>query len=108
MNVLTGLGDDALRAQVAQHGGDQQAAGEVRPDAHEADVKVVYAQLAQDSLVRAVRDLRAGDRIGQLGDDGFVFIDDHDLVAQLRQLEAEVTAKTAQADDKNGFHNGTS
>ena len=43
-----------------------------------------------------------------LGDGSLVFVDDHDLVAQLRQLEAEVTAKAAQADDKNGFHNGTS
>ena len=38
VDILRGLGDHARRAHVLEHGGNQQAAGEIRPDADKTEI----------------------------------------------------------------------
>ena len=104
MDILRGLGDHARRAHVLEHGGNQQAAGEIRPDADKAEVKIFHAERAQRVLVGAIGNLRARRLVGQRGDGRLVPIDDHHLVFEAHKFAAQVAAKAPQADDENGFH----
>ena len=104
MHVPRGLGDHARRAHLLEHGGDQQAAGEVRPDADKTEIEVLYAKRAQRVFIGAIGNLRAGHLVGQRTDRRLVAINNHHLIIEAHEFSAQMAAKAPQTDNQNGLH----
>ena len=91
-------------AQLLEKRGSFQRTLEIVADGHDADVVVAHAQRYQKSGVGAA----AHQRVGHIGHDRLdavlPAVHSHNLVPQLIELDGNMSAKSSQTNQENGFH----
>jgi hypothetical protein len=101
VDIPVGLADHIFASQLFHHAGNLQTALKIRSDADKAHVKVVDPQCPKHILIGTVSDLGA-DHIGKhLLQILLHLIHDHQLIAQIRQILAEMAAEPSHPDDQH-------
>ncbi len=104
LTVVLSLRYDERRAELLKQRGYLERSLKVFAYRDQADVEVIYSERAKHAFLAAVSYLRIGEYRGEVIDDLFVHIDDHNVVAKLEHLYCKTSAETAHAYNKNRFH----
>ena len=99
LKIVRRLANDHGHVQCLEVQGDENAGGQIAAHRHHSAVHVAHAQRGKHLFIPCIAHHRIGHAVGELLHLLGILVDDHDLVAQLLELQGQRRAEPSQSNN---------